>query len=205
MKTKDAEIKIIDESGDIVVIEKPALIDSQNSRAGRPSVVDWLTRRYGFAGLMHRLDFGTSGLMVCAKNPDAARRITRAFDDGAIGKTYLAITFGRMKEDRGEFTSPIGGKPAFSRFRVLERFSNATLAEVDLLTGRKHQIRRHFAEAGFPLVGDRLYGKKGSDRLFHRPALHACKLVISGRTYRSELPDDMAELLARWKKEQRRE
>lgn len=205
MKTKAAEIKIIDESDDIVVIEKPALIDSQNSREGRPSVVDWLTRRYGFAGLMHRLDFGTSGLMVCAKNPDAARGITRAFAGGTIEKTYLAIIFGRMKKDGGEFSSPIEEKPALTRFRVLERFSNATLVEVELLTGRKHQIRRHFAEAGFPLVGDHLYGKKGSDRLFHRPALHACKLVISGKTYRSELPADLAELLARWKREQQRE
>lgn len=180
-------------------MDKPALLDSQNSKEGRPSVVDWLNERFGYAGLVHRLDFGTSGLMVCAKTPAAARELTKALQEGAIKREYKAVVMGKILPEAGELNTPIEAQNALTKFRVLERFNNATFVEVTLETGRKHQIRRHFAEAGHPLLGDHLYGKGGSQRLFGRPALHAFRLVVKGREYLAELPDDLTQLIQRLK------
>ncbi|MEW6055726.1 MAG: RNA pseudouridine synthase [Bdellovibrionota bacterium] len=190
-------LTIVAETDHYVVVDKPALFDSQNSKSGRDSVVDWLNGRYGYSGLVHRLDFGTSGLLVCAKTPESANKLTKQMTDGLINRTYLCVTFGRLPADQGEFTDLIDGKPAATRFKVLERFPNATLTEVVLDTGRKHQIRRHFAQAGHPLLGDHLYKSKGSDRLFHRPALHARKLCIENQEYTSPLPEDLESLLSK--------
>ena len=180
-------------------MDKPALLDSQNSKEGRSSVVEWLNDRYGYAGLVHRLDFGTSGLMVCAKTATAARDLTKALQEGKIKRQYLAVVMGKILPDSGELKTPLEEQNALTKFRVRERFANATLVEVELETGRKHQIRRHFSEAGHPLLGDHLYGKKGSQRLFDRPALHAYRLVVVGREFRAELPDDLTQLIQRLK------
>jgi 23S rRNA-/tRNA-specific pseudouridylate synthase len=185
------------ETDHYVVIDKPPLIDSQDSRPGRPSVVDWLRERHGFAGLVHRLDFGTSGLMVCAKSASAARELTEALQGGRIGRTYWAVVMGQNLPDQGVLDSALDEQQAATRYRVLERFANAALLEIELETGRKHQIRRHFAGAGHPLLGDRLYGKGGSERLFARPALHARALRVLSRSYEAELPADLRELIAR--------
>lgn len=193
-------LTVVAETDHSVVLNKPALLDSQNSRPGRDSVVDWLAARYGFAGLVHRLDFGTSGLMVCAKNAEGAARLTRDLQNGLIHRSYEAVVLGKILPNEGRFDGPLDGKDARTRYRVLERFANATHVAVDLDTGRKHQIRRHFADAGHPLLGDHLYGKRGAQRLFHRPALHAAKLVVGGREYAAELPRDLAELLSRLRK-----
>jgi 23S rRNA-/tRNA-specific pseudouridylate synthase len=187
----------VSETDHYVVVDKPALLDSQNSKSGRDSVVDWLSEKYGFAGLVHRLDFGTSGLMVCAKNAESARTLTAALQRGDIKRSYLAIVMGKIDRDHGEITTPIDELDAHTKFTVRERFANATLVEVDLVTGRKHQIRRHFSESGYPLLGDHLYAKKGSDRLFHRPALHAFKLVVQGAKYEAAPPEDFQTLLAK--------
>lgn len=190
-------LKVVAETAQYVVVDKPALLDSQNSRGDRPSVVDWLTQRFGFSGLVHRLDFGTSGLMVCAKTAAAAKSLTAALARGDIKRVYWAVVLGKMPQDSGALRTPIEEQPAVSHFRVLERFANATLVEVELETGRKHQIRRHFADAGHPLLGDHLYGKRGAQRLFDRPALHARKLVVEGCEFESEVPADLDRLLVR--------
>ena len=182
-----------------VIVDKPALLDSQNSKESRYSVVDWLNEKFQFSGLVHRLDFGTSGLMVCAKNADAARRLTLALQRGEVSRVYQAVVLGNILPDQGEFTAKIGGQSALTHFKMLERFANAALVEVDLETGRKHQIRRHFSDAGHPLLGDHLYGKRGAARLFTRPALHACKLTVQGRVYKAPAPHDFQELLARFR------
>jgi 23S rRNA-/tRNA-specific pseudouridylate synthase len=196
----DSFHKILSVAGETdyyVVVDKPALLDSQNSRDDRDSVVGWLERRYSFAGLVHRLDFGTSGLLVCAKNATEAKRLTLLLQQGKIERRYLAIAFGKVPDDVGTFCQPLDGQDAKTHYKVLERYANATLLEVKLETGRKHQIRRHFFEAGFPLLGDHLYKKKGSDRLFHRPALHAASLQVESRLYQAAPPEDFAELLTR--------
>lgn len=197
-------LTVVAETDHYVVVDKPALLDSQNSKESRGSVVDWLVERYKFAGLVHRLDFGTSGLMVCAKTAAAARQLTESLQAGRITRIYQAVVLGKILPDSGEFNTPLEGQPALTHYRVLERFTNSTLVEVKLETGRKHQIRRHFADAGYPLLGDHLHGKKGSDRLFHRPALHAAKLIILGhgadREFKSPLPGDLEELILQLRK-----
>lgn len=190
---------MVAETDHYAIVDKPALLDSQNSREDRPSVVQWLQAKYGFQGLVHRLDFGTSGLLVCAKTAAAAKALTQQLQDGKIKRVYLAVVLGKILPDSGQWNEPLDDQRACSRFRVLDRFNNATLVEVTLETGRKHQIRRHFSQANHPLLGDHLYGKAGSQRLFARPALHAARLTVEGRQYEAPLPADLENLIKRLK------
>ncbi len=127
---------------------------------------------------MHRLGRGTSGVVLFAKQTEAARGVQRAWrSPGAVGKTYRALLAGVPARASFEVDTPIGpvpdpvlgklfaatpgGKPSLSRFRVLEGRGHTSLAQVDIETGRPHQIRIHAAVAGHPLVGDPLYGRGG--------------------------------------------
>lgn len=143
-------------------------------------------------GIVHRLDKDTSGLLVIAKNDVALRALQEAFKSRAVKKTYLALvqgqppdagTFdtlhGRHPTQRMKFTGKVkSGKRAITHFMTVKRFSTAARVEVNLETGRTHQIRVHFAEAGFPLISDALYGTKAAQRpdVIARQALHAWKL-----------------------------
>lgn len=197
-------IKIIYETPSYVVIDKPTLLDVQSSRANRPSVAGWLKNKFKFSGLVHRLDFGTSGLMVCAKNSKAAAHLTQLLQQGKIKRHYLALVLGRGLaasglSDKGLFQDPINNQTAVTYFQVKERYPNAMLLELSLETGRKHQIRQHLAEAGYPILGDHLYGKRGAKQLHFRPALHAHKLTIENKHYQSKLPQDMHDLIKKLK------
>jgi 23S rRNA pseudouridine1911/1915/1917 synthase len=170
------------------------------------------------AGIVHRLDKDTSGLMVVAKTLEAQTDLVRQLQARTVRRQYLALVAGSMKKDGG-VDSPIGrhpvqrtkmavvpenrgGKPAMTWFRVLERFSYCTLLECSLETGRTHQIRVHMASITHPLVGDPVYGKPNS-RLpeFHRQALHATRLglvhPISGfkMQWEAPMPEDMKDLV----------
>ncbi len=128
-------------------------------------------------GIVHRLDQGTSGILVCAKDELTLRGLQAQFQMHTIKREYIALVegvlpeqgtfrtrYGRHPHDRKRFTARFGGKHAVTHYRVLERFPGATLALVRLETGRTHQIRVHFSEAGHPLLGDPLYNthtKKG--------------------------------------------
>lgn len=197
MADNPEKIDIIAQNESWIIINKPAFIDSQNSREGRASVVDFLKKKFEFSGLVHRLDFGTSGLMVCAKNESAAKKLSELFIKQKIKRCYQAVCLKAIQNEDGVFDSNLDEKKALTRFVVLERFLNATLVEVELETGRKHQIRRHFSEAGYPLLGDHLYSKNQSKLLFERPALHAFRLTIENETYECELPPDFQKLLNR--------
>ena len=145
-------------------------------------------------GIVHRLDKDTSGLLVIAKHDVALRALQAAFKSREVEKTYLALVLGqppdqgtfatlhgRHQKHRTRFTGKVKtGKSAVTHFKVLERFPEAALVEVGLETGRTHQIRVHFAEAGFPLISDSLYGSKKAQRpaLIARQALHAWKLAF---------------------------
>ncbi|MEX0702473.1 MAG: RluA family pseudouridine synthase [Planctomycetales bacterium] len=127
-------------------------------------------------GIVHRLDRQTSGTIAVAKEHLAHRRLSIAFQEGRVEKTYLALVEGTLAEESGLIDRPIGrhprgntilmsaapdarnAKPARTRFRLLERFPTATLVEAIPLTGRLHQIRVHFAALGHPIVGDEFYG-----------------------------------------------
>jgi len=170
------------------------------------------------AGIVHRLDKDTSGLMVVAKTLAAQTDLVRQLQARTVKRYYQALVRGNL-ETGGTVDEPIGrhptqrtrmavlktGKPARTHYRIVERFVDCTLVECALETGRTHQIRVHMTAIGHPLVGDPVYGG-GASRVpagpeFHRQALHARRLGLvhpaSGKPmlWRSSLPDDMADLI----------
>ena len=172
-------------------------------------------------GVIHRLDKDTSGVMVVALNDEAYYNLVEQFRQRTITRRYIALVYGNLKEDKGEITLKIGrsqsdrkkmstrvrkGKEAITRWKALERFSNATLIEAKLGTGRTHQIRVHFASMGYPVLGDRTYGKKvelevkaKKKILFPRQMLHAELLGFTHPAtgkyleFSSPLPEDMTQ------------
>jgi len=161
-------------------------------------------------GIVHRLDRGTSGVIVAAKHDDAHRRLAEQFRDHSIERIYLALVRGTPGADAGEVDRPIGrhprdrkrmsvvtdsGREARTRWRVLERYPAAGRAwlEVRPATGRTHQIRVHLASVGIPIEGDPVYGRRHTrETPLERPALHAAVLGFthpgSGARVRFEAP-----------------
>jgi len=169
-------------------------------------------------GVVHRLDVGTSGLMVVAKSPRAYATLKRAFAARTVDKVYLALAQGYPDPTSGTIDAPIGrhpgndwkfavvadGKPSVTHYRLLEAVPSASLLEVDLETGRTHQIRVHLAAVRHPLVGDLTYGADPvlAQRLgLTRQWLHAARLGFThpGTGQRLELvsdpPEDLAQAL----------
>jgi 23S rRNA pseudouridine1911/1915/1917 synthase len=147
-------------------------------------------------GIVHRLDKGTSGLLVVAKTPGAYEALTRQLVAHTVSRQYLAVVHGRVARAAGMIDAPIGrdprsrqrmairpagrGKRAVTRYRVLERFADFTVVEVSLETGRTHQIRVHLASLGHPVVGDETYGRRrGQPPVpLEGVALHAAALAF---------------------------
>ena len=171
------------------------------------------------AGLVHRLDKDTSGLLVVAKTESARLDLQRQFKARETKKEYLALVKG-IPPDRGVIEEPIGrhpvhrkkmtvrrdGRPALSRYEVVERFARAALVRVQIETGRTHQIRVHMAHIGHPVLGDPLYGgARGTDA--PRQMLHAAALSFSHPhsgerlSFSAPLPDDMVAVLERMRSE----
>ena len=166
------------------------------------------------AGIVHRLDKDTSGLLVVAKNEPAQLALVRQLQARTVKRTYLALARGKMAAP-GKVDAPIGrhpvhrtrmavvagGKPAITHYRVRESFAAHTLLECDLETGRTHQIRVHLASIGHPLEGDPVYAKRGEGAAFARQALHAWKLAFvhprSGAplSFEAPVPADLRALL----------
>lgn len=181
-------------------------------------------------GIVHRLDKDTSGLLVVAKNSRAHHELSRQFKDRNINKNYLAIVAGSPKADQGSIDLPVGrhpverkkmstrskrGRDALTIWQVRERFRGAALLDIELKTGRTHQIRVHCQAVGFPIVGDPVYGRKralnqmtaGNAALqavfkkIERQMLHAYRLGFKhpadGRplSFEAPLPEDMAIVL----------
>ncbi len=208
------ELSVLYEDADLVVLDKPAGL-TVHPGAGRSTgtLVHLLLARYpemagvggpGRPGIVHRLDKGTSGVMVVTRNSAAYHRLSRAFAGRTVTKRYLAIVYGRPAADAGVVDAPIGrhrerrkemtvradGRPARTGYRVLAAHSGISLLELDLATGRTHQIRVHLKSIGHPLVGDPVYGEarwhalprpaQAAPRDFARPALHAWRLALPG-------------------------
>jgi 23S rRNA pseudouridine1911/1915/1917 synthase len=165
------------------------------------------------AGIVHRLDKDTSGLLVVAKTEPAQASLVRQLQARTMKRTYLALARGALK-GAGTVDKPVGrdprsrtrmavvhsGKPAVTHYRVKKSFPRHTLLECELESGRTHQIRVHLASIGHPVEGDPVYAGRGT-QLLDRQALHAWKLAFehpaTGKAakFESPLPADFARLL----------
>ena len=171
-------------------------------------------------GIVHRIDKDTSGLLMIAKNDDAHVALAQELKDKKSLRKYWAIVHGNLPNDRGVIEAPIGrsdkdrkkqavtakGKPAVTRFQVLERFGDYTLVELQLETGRTHQIRVHMAYIGHPVAGDEVYGPRKTLK-GHGQFLHARTLGFThpktGETleFTAEAPAIFQETLEELRKE----
>lgn len=217
-------LEIVHEDRDVWVVDKPAGLvvhpgagnpnhTLQNALLGMDPALESLPR----AGIIHRLDKDTSGLLVVARTPEAHTSLTRQLMARTVSREYLAVCVGVMTGG-GTVDEPIGrhrtdrlrmairpdGRPAITHFRVLERFRAHTYLDVKLDTGRTHQIRLHLAHLKYPIAGDPVYGgrfaqPKGAGgrllvtlRAFKRQALHAAALQFDhprgGKRLRLESP-----------------
>ena len=221
-------LAIVAEDDDIIVVDKPAGVAAHPTPGwSGPTVLDGLLATghviasSGAAerqGIVHRLDAGTSGLMVVAKSEPAYSALKRAFREHEVDKRYHALVQGHPDPLRGTVDAPIGrhpagdgrfavisgGRPSVTHYDTIEAFRAASLIEVRLETGRTHQIRVHMAALRHPCVGDRLYGADPvlADRLgLTRQWLHAVRLGFAhpadGRwaEFSSAYPPDLAHAL----------
>jgi RluA family pseudouridine synthase len=207
-------VVLLHEDRDIVVVDKPPGLltigtDTDRTRTVYFVVTDYVRKGYSKSRnrifIVHRLDRETSGIVVFAKNVQAKLRLQN--DWKRTEKKYLAVVHGRcaakedtitsyLAENRAHFVystaDPAKGKLSRTAYRVLKQTKDFALLELDLLTGRKHQIRVHLAGIGHPVVGDRKYGKE--DRGRTRLALHArsisFKHPVSGEqlTFETKVP-----------------
>lgn len=211
------DLPVLYEDEDCVVISKPAgtLTHSKGAFNPEATVATWLQPRlqgmYGErAGIVHRLDRATSGILIAAKTPEALSWLQKQFSQRRVKKTYLAVVQGSLKNDEAIIDMPIernpkqpqtfragsNGKPAVTQYRTLQSSNTYTLLELRPTTGRTHQLRVHLRELGHPIVGDALYGGEPADRLF----LHARQLELTlpnhtRQTFTSPEPPEFREIM----------
>jgi 23S rRNA pseudouridine1911/1915/1917 synthase len=229
-RPEDIPLEAVFEDDTLLVVNKPAgLVVHPGSGNWQGTLLNALLRRVPAlagiprAGIVHRLDKDTSGLLVVAKTLTAQASLVRQLQARSVKREYLAVAHGRIARD-GRIESPIGrhpvkrtkmavvarGRPAVTHYQVLERYSGASLLRCRLETGRTHQIRVHLSAQGHPLVGDPVYGKRSSSIPFPRQALHAERLALvhpkTGKTmeWQVEPPADMRELISALRRESAR-
>ena len=221
-------LKVVYDDEYLIVIDKPVGIAAHPSPGWHGATVVGAIFAAGYQlatsgaaerqGVVHRLDVGTSGLMVVAKNEIAYASLKDQFRQRTVSKVYHALVQGHMDPTVGTIDAPIdrhpredyrfavvaNGKPSITHYKTLEVFPAVTLLEIELETGRTHQIRVHFSALHHPLVGDQTYGSDPAlaQRLkISRPWLHARKLAFthpaSGERifFTSEYPEDLTRSL----------
>lgn len=210
----EIDIEVIYEDENLVAINKPAGVLSHSKGAfnPEPTVSSWLKKRKDFsfkadedrAGIVHRLDRATSGVMVCAKNSQTHAFLQKQFQNRTTKKTYIARVAGEPKQNRAVIDMPIArnpkkpqtfcvnanGRSAITEFSIIEKINKDTLIELKPKTGRTHQLRVHLNYIGLPIVGDYLYDGRKADRLY----LHASEIELtipnSKRvTFKAEVPE----------------
>jgi 23S rRNA pseudouridine1911/1915/1917 synthase len=224
-------LAVVYEDDDLLIVDKPAGLDVHpapghgsgtlvNALLGRgPSLAPGGIAGVQRPGIVHRLDRDTSGLLMVARTDAAQASLQAQLKARRVKKTYLALVQGSVSAGAGRIEAPVGrdpgrrtrmavtpgGRPSTTGYRVRERFAGWTLLELDLVTGRTHQIRVHLEAIGHPVVGDPLYGT-GTSRLgpagLGRLFLHSWRLELtspsSGRLIRAEapLPPELEAVLA---------
>lgn len=235
---EDVPLAVVYEDEDVLVIDKPSgLVTHPSPGHNGGTLVNALLARGGIEaygtvagderpGIVHRLDRDTSGLIVVARNDRAQAAVMSQLRARRVKKTYLALVHGSLAAELGRIEAPIGrdprrfgrmtvvagGRAAVTGYRVRERFAGWTLVEVDLHTGRTHQIRVHLASIGHPVAGDPVYatgaarrGPDGLTRLF----LHSWRIEFASpsadRVVRAEapLPDELERILDDLRADQR--
>jgi len=211
-------LTIIFEDHYIIVVDKKSGLLSVGNEREKEKTAYFLLTEYVRKGnrrsrnrvfIVHRLDRDTSGILIFARTEQAKHYLQKEWH--SFEKKYYALVHGRLTEKEGLITSylaensihrmysvrnPDKGKLAKTRYKVMEESTKYSLLLIDLLTGKKNQIRVHFSEKGHPVAGDRIYGRKENDRNIRRLMLHSCFLKIShpftkeAMTFESPLPPD---------------
>lgn len=232
------EPQIVYEDENTIVINKPAglITHQKNLTDDQPSVVDWVIKNYPDlkdvgepfiasgaevprAGIVHRLDKDTSGLLLIAKTNDAFYFYKNLFQTKKIHKYYLALVHGTPKNQKGTISSPLGRiglkrttkvegkklidtKEAETNYETLKKYKKFSLMQLSPKTGRTHQLRVHMNSIGHPIAGDRVYRfkKLPEPHLLKRLFLHAFKLNFinpngQAMTIEADLPEDLSHLL----------
>jgi 23S rRNA pseudouridine955/2504/2580 synthase/23S rRNA pseudouridine1911/1915/1917 synthase len=175
--SKSPEVDILFQDEHILVVHKPAGVDSTRGQFSTESLLDILEKKLPKLPeplrLVHRLDRETSGLMLLAKTIDAQRNLSTQWETRTVDKTYLVIIHGMIQPTEGTIDLPLkktesqsrpvrvdheDGKPAVTEYKVLEQYRQYALVEAHPITGRMHQIRVHFSSEGCPVLCDRHYG-----------------------------------------------
>lgn len=233
-KIEDIDLPILYQDKDVLVINKPAgvISHSRGKYWNEPSVASFIRQKTntdplsgvtprkkakdgvvgGRAGIVHRLDRATSGIMICAKTQPAMAFLQNEFADRKVIKTYIAIVSGHLNPTQAIIDMPIernpkapstfragpNGKVAQTQYKVTKSFKDYDLVHLEPRTGRTHQLRVHMQQQKHPIVGDTLYGGESHERLM----LHACKLKIklpSGKieTFSAPIPTEFDALMSK--------
>ena len=230
LEPKEMDLNIIYEDSDIVIINKPhdlivhptphnktdTLVNALLSYTDDLSGIGGVKR----PGIVHRLDKDTSGAIVVAKNDISHRYLVRQFKERKTSKTYYSLVKGDIKHNKGKINAPIGRDPsnrtkmtviknnskkAVSYFKVLERFTDYTLVQIKLETGRTHQIRVHMSFMGNPVLGDLKYGNIDKNFNCSRQMLHSYQLGLyhpkdrQWMEFTAPLPEDFQNTLNKLK------
>ena len=202
-------IGILHENAELLLVNKPEGVSTIPERDQSVASVQRLleAERGERLWVVHRLDKEVSGALVFARSADAHRELCQAFESRAVTKTYLALARGLLKLDSDVIDMPIRefgsgrmgvdprGKPSRTGFRVLERGADCSLLEVELHSGRRHQIRVHLYAIGHPLIGEVRYGT--DPRADTRLMLHAWKLGLPALSAEAPPPESFAQELRR--------
>ncbi|MCE9686373.1 pseudouridine synthase [Shewanella sp. AS16] len=207
----DAAIDVLYQDEHLLLINKPSGLLSLSGKhpANKDSVHYRLVQDFPGATLVHRLDFGTSGIMLVALNKTINGALTKQFQDRSIDKSYTALLHGHLSADSGRIELPIAkdverfplqkicfatGKPAVSEYRVLERLSTPKTTRVCFtpVSGRTHQLRIHSQQMGHPILGCDLYASDEAFGLAKRLMLHATSIgfahPVTGERILAESP-----------------
>lgn len=191
-----SDFEILHQDDALFVVVKPEKLLSVPGRAddNKDCLILRLQQRHPEARIVHRLDFDTSGLMVIARNADVHRELSRQFHDREVDKRYLALVWGQVADDAGEIDLPLRydpptkprhvvdvelGRPALTRYQVLDRSRDHSRVALEPYTGRSHQLRVHMLALGHVILGDPLYASGEALAAAPRLLLHAEMLAFT--------------------------